>query len=82
MSLDEAIRAVSNFGIAGILFIIWYFDMKKSHGIEQAMSGFYHEPIYEETIKKNTEWADLRASQQARWAIKNTSKDILFKITP
>ena len=43
-----------------------YFDMRKRHGIEPSMSGFYHEPLYEETLKKNTEWAALRASQQAR----------------
>jgi hypothetical protein len=43
-----------------------YFDMRKRHDIKPSLRGFYHEPIYEETTRKNQEWADLRASRQAR----------------
>ena len=40
--------------------------MRKRHGIEPSMSGFYHEPIVEETQRQNAEWAALRASQSSR----------------
>merc|ERR1712071_414700 len=38
-----------------------YFDMRKRHGIEPSFSGFYHEGLYEQTQKRNQEWAALRA---------------------
>ena len=28
--------------------------------------GFYHEPFYDDTLKKNQAWADLRASKSSR----------------
>merc|ERR1740116_565604 len=40
-----------------------YFDMRKRNGIEPSMSGFQHEALYDATMKKNQEWAALRASQ-------------------
>jgi len=40
--------------------------MRKRHGIEPAMSGFYHEPIVEETERLNSEWAALRATKSSR----------------
>jgi len=43
-----------------------YFDMRKRHDLKPSMSGFYHDPIYEDTLKRNTEWAALRASQSGR----------------
>ena len=43
-----------------------YFEMRKKQGIQPSMSGFYHEPIHAETVKQHQEWADLRASRQAR----------------
>jgi hypothetical protein len=30
-----------------------YFDMRKRHDIKPAMSGFYHEPLYENFMKSN-----------------------------
>ena len=43
-----------------------YFDMRKRHDIKPAMSGFYHESLYEDTMKRNQDWANLRASQSSR----------------
>ena len=43
-----------------------YFDMRKRNDIKPSMSGFYHEPLYEETKQKNQQWAALRATQQSR----------------
>lgn len=43
-----------------------YFEMRKRHGIEPGFSGFQHEALYDATMKKNQEWADLRASKAAR----------------
>ena len=43
-----------------------YFDMRKRHDIAPAMSGFYHEPLFNESNAKNQAWADLRASQASR----------------
>jgi|TARA_B110000238_G_scaffold158604_1_gene171879 hypothetical protein len=43
-----------------------YFDMRKKNGIEPGFSGFKHEELYDATMKKNTEWANLRASKAAR----------------
>ena len=43
-----------------------YFDMRKKNGIEPGFSGFQHEELYDATMKKNTEWANLRASKAAR----------------
>merc|ERR1711924_395465 len=40
-----------------------YFDMRKKHGIEPAMSGFYHDTLYAKTLAQNTEWANIRASK-------------------
>ena len=40
--------------------------MRKRHDIKPSMSGFYHEPLYEQTLQKNTEWAALRASRESR----------------
>ena len=43
-----------------------YFEMRKRHNIKPAMSGFYHDSLYEATMAKNTEWAALRHSQSSR----------------
>ena len=43
-----------------------YFEMRKRHDIKPALSGFYHDDIYENTLRTNTEWANMRASQQPR----------------
>ena len=43
-----------------------YFEMRKRHEIAPALSGFYHDDIYENTLQKNTQWAAMRASQQPR----------------
>ena len=43
-----------------------YFEMRKRHGIEPGFSGFQHEGLYDATMKKNQEWASLRASKAAR----------------
>ena len=43
-----------------------YFDMRKRHDIKPSLSGFYHESIYEDTVKRNTDWAALRASRSSR----------------
>ena len=40
--------------------------MRKRHDIAPAISGFYHDDIYANTLSKNTEWAAMRASQQPR----------------
>ena len=40
--------------------------MRKRHGINPALSGFYHDDIYENTARQNNEWAALRASQASR----------------
>ena len=43
-----------------------YFEMRKRHGVAPAISGFYHDDIYENTLQENTKWAAMRASQQPR----------------
>ena len=43
-----------------------YFEMRKRHGIKPAFSGFYHDDLYAQTMKKNQEWAALRHSRSAR----------------
>ena len=43
-----------------------YFDMRKRHDVKPAISGFYHEGIYNDAVKQNTEWANLRASRASR----------------
>jgi len=43
-----------------------YFEMRKRHNIKPAMSGFYHDSLYEATMAKNAEWAALRHSQSSR----------------
>mmetsp|Transcript_2107 Transcript_2107/g.1432 ORF Transcript_2107/g.1432 Transcript_2107/m.1432 type:complete len:235 (+) Transcript_2107:37-741(+) len=40
-----------------------YFEMRKRHGIRPALSGFYHEELYEQTAKKNAQIAAMRASR-------------------
>jgi len=40
-----------------------YFEMRKRHDIKPSLSGFYHEPIYKESIAKNQALIDMRASQ-------------------
>jgi len=42
-----------------------YFEMRKKHGIRPALSGFYHESLYNETEKRNKEFAAMRASRQS-----------------
>ena len=42
-----------------------YFEMRKRHGIRPGTSGFYHQAIFNETARKNTELARQRASQQS-----------------
>ena len=43
-----------------------YFEMRKKHGIAPSMSGFYHDDLYADTLKRNQDWAALRASQESR----------------
>jgi hypothetical protein len=43
-----------------------YFEMRKRHNIKPAISGFYHDSLYEETLAKNKEWAALRQTRSAR----------------
>ena len=43
-----------------------YFEMRKRHDIKPALSGFYHEPIYKDSVAKNQALIDMRASQQPR----------------
>ena len=43
-----------------------YFQMRKKHDIRPSETGFYHEPLYEETVRKNVEWAAMRKAQQAK----------------
>ena len=43
-----------------------YFEMRKKNDIKPSISGFYHEPIYADTMKRNQAWANLRASQASR----------------
>ena len=43
-----------------------YFQMRKKHDIRPSFSGFYHEPIYEATAKKNVEIAAMRHSRVAK----------------
>jgi len=63
MPIDEIVQAASNFGFAGIVFVIWYFDQKKITGLQN---------IVEEQIedKKNiramaTEYRSEMKSQAA-----------------
>ena len=43
-----------------------YFEMRKRHGIRPAISGFYHDEIFAKTTQQNQDWANLRATRQAR----------------
>ena len=43
-----------------------YFEMRKRHNITPAISGFYHDSLYETTRAKNSEWAALRHSRTSR----------------
>lgn len=43
-----------------------YFDMRKRHDIKPSLSGFYHDDLHAETVRKNTEWANLRATRASR----------------
>ena len=43
-----------------------YFDMRKRHDIRPSISGFYHDDLYDKSVKQNQEWADLRASKASR----------------
>ena len=43
-----------------------YFEMRKRHDFKPALSGFYHEGIYADSVKKNQALIDLRASQAPR----------------
>ena len=43
-----------------------YFAMRKRHDLAPAMNGFQHEKIYEDSVKRNQDWANLRASQELR----------------
>lgn len=43
-----------------------YFEMRKRHDIRPSLSGFYHEQIYADVAKKNSELAALRASRIAK----------------
>lgn len=42
-----------------------YFEMRKKNGIRPSETGFYHEPLYEQTAATNQYFADLRKSRQA-----------------
>ena len=43
-----------------------YFQMRKKHDIKPSLSGFYHEPIADQTMKTNQAFADLRASRASK----------------
>ena len=42
-----------------------YFEMRKKNDIRPSETGFYHEPIYEETARINQESYNLRKSRKA-----------------
>lgn len=37
MGIEEIARTASNFGFAGIVFVIWYFDQKKITGLQNVV---------------------------------------------
>lgn len=43
-----------------------YFEMRKKNDIRPALSGFYHEKLYDEVAAKNQAIADMRISRQAK----------------
>ena len=43
-----------------------YFEMRKKNDIKPSETGFYHEKIYNDVAKKNTELAIMRHSQEAK----------------
>ena len=43
-----------------------YFEMRKKNDIRPSLSGFYHEPIFNEVAEKNAAIAALRHSRQAK----------------
>ena len=43
-----------------------YFEMRKRNDIRPAISGFYHDDLHADTVKRNQEWADLRATRASR----------------
>jgi len=40
-----------------------YFEMRKRHGIRPSLTGFYHEGIYNDVAKRNSELAAIRQSR-------------------
>ena len=42
-----------------------YFQMRKKNGIRPSLSGFKHEPIYEEQVKRALSLKALKDSRQA-----------------